>query len=610
LRPHLEALIQDKRLVVFFDGIDEMSRVQYGARISALSDFAGTHQNRIKAIFSCRINDFTPEFVHRQIVLLPFDDAQIRDFIAKNYGQSNLLVDNRRISAQDLYEIVVSEEWTHTLCVPQFLHLFIFFLKVRKAWPKSRKEMLDLFFEAEYEEFAAESGKLNKPVCAPTAVFAGWARVAHEISVRDSGTSIARTAMAELPGPGGCGWPAVVEAGLRCGVFELVEQEDDSIGFAHHRYQEYFTARHIDDNGSDIDWPAHIDEARWQETIIHLTSSASSSPAIAAISQSIADVDKQVDAKDPAVRAEQERRIADRVEFASKVVRSYNARTFAALPGLIAQCVQAILWLVRHGNPITKVKMLWASINLPPFDEEKTVLDCLLHSNVQWVRRQALIILTSRQALRSSPSNFGYELALDLAEHVFLTRAFSYWSVVRQSRGLWSQWCYLWAWLCFIGSTFALGASWLLTVRLAAAMVAKALLYSEIVNHVSAYWIGLDGHSSGEPVRGNVLHLSLAGRRLACAGDVGECARHARDLVPGGAGDGSWIGNPTSSLHSRCRPALRMVVGRSDVEVPVRRRDGHRDGVGRGGHRALFARNLADARDEPECGASHSVDFR
>lgn len=145
LRPHLEALIQEKRLVVFFDGIDEMSRVEYGARVSALSDFAGTYQNRVKTIFSCRINDFTSEFVHRQIVLLPFDEEQIRDFIAKNYGQSNVVVDNRRISGQDLYEIVVSEEWAQTLCVPQFLYLFIYFLKVRSTWPNSRREMLDLF---------------------------------------------------------------------------------------------------------------------------------------------------------------------------------------------------------------------------------------------------------------------------------------------------------------------------------------------------------------------------------------------------------------------------------------------------------------------------------
>jgi len=59
-----------KRLIVFLDGIDEMSRVDYGARISALSDFAGTYRDRVKTIFSCRINDFTLEFVHRQIVLL------------------------------------------------------------------------------------------------------------------------------------------------------------------------------------------------------------------------------------------------------------------------------------------------------------------------------------------------------------------------------------------------------------------------------------------------------------------------------------------------------------------------------------------------------------
>jgi hypothetical protein len=66
LNDHLQELINDRRLVIFFDGMDEMSRKRYREHVTALCDFAGRYQGRIKSIFSCRINDFTPEFRYRR----------------------------------------------------------------------------------------------------------------------------------------------------------------------------------------------------------------------------------------------------------------------------------------------------------------------------------------------------------------------------------------------------------------------------------------------------------------------------------------------------------------------------------------------------------------
>jgi NACHT domain len=85
-RTFLNNVIDERRLVVLFDGMDEMSREHYGETVKALSDFAESYVGYIKCLFSCRINDFSPEFRHRQLVLLPFDRGQIRDFVAARIG--------------------------------------------------------------------------------------------------------------------------------------------------------------------------------------------------------------------------------------------------------------------------------------------------------------------------------------------------------------------------------------------------------------------------------------------------------------------------------------------------------------------------------------------
>jgi hypothetical protein len=88
LHPFLGDLIRDRRLVILFDGMDEMNRSRYGDSVKALSDFASLHTGYIRSVFSCRINDFSPAFRHRQLVLLPFDRRQVRTFIRTRIGLS------------------------------------------------------------------------------------------------------------------------------------------------------------------------------------------------------------------------------------------------------------------------------------------------------------------------------------------------------------------------------------------------------------------------------------------------------------------------------------------------------------------------------------------
>ena len=70
--PYIDALNARHRLVIIFDGMDEMSREHYSEHTEALSKFAMSHEGRTKTLFSCRITDFSPKFIHQRLAILPF----------------------------------------------------------------------------------------------------------------------------------------------------------------------------------------------------------------------------------------------------------------------------------------------------------------------------------------------------------------------------------------------------------------------------------------------------------------------------------------------------------------------------------------------------------
>jgi predicted NACHT family NTPase len=81
LRGHYASLVASQRMVVLFDGMDEMPRRAYSEYVRALSAFGTTFADTIKQLYSCRINDFSPEFRHKQLVLLPFERKQILEYL-------------------------------------------------------------------------------------------------------------------------------------------------------------------------------------------------------------------------------------------------------------------------------------------------------------------------------------------------------------------------------------------------------------------------------------------------------------------------------------------------------------------------------------------------
>src|SRR5262249_37232485 len=102
IQPYLNALESAGRLVVIFDGLDEMSRERYTEHTTALSKYAESRKGRVRTLFSCRIADFSPDFQHRRLVLLPFDVSHVRTYLVRQFGRSKIKVDSALLTPSTL----------------------------------------------------------------------------------------------------------------------------------------------------------------------------------------------------------------------------------------------------------------------------------------------------------------------------------------------------------------------------------------------------------------------------------------------------------------------------------------------------------------------------
>src|SRR5262249_35322763 len=101
--------------------------------------------------------------------------------------------------------------------------------------------------------------------------FRQWARFAYVITQRNEGPAIA---VADLTG-GDPNVEAMIRLGKRCGLLteskaELVDPgavQGHLVRFEHHRFQEYFAARHIHEEKPTVQWLDKLDAPRWQETM-------------------------------------------------------------------------------------------------------------------------------------------------------------------------------------------------------------------------------------------------------------------------------------------------------------------------------------------------------
>lgn len=444
VRPYLDSLDAQGRLIIFFDGMDEMSRERYNDYTKALSVFAESRKERgTRTLFSCRITDFTPRFQHRRLVLLPFGRGQIYRYLTRQL-RFPITVGGRSWKAWPLAKRLAAGGLPMQADNPFVLWLLCTYLRYRKDWPESRVQLLAYYNRHNYERKAQDAARRGHPLPDMEQALGTWGRVAYEITNRNKGAAIPLRDVEALVGP--VGMPDV-QAGMQCGVLQKsLDTEETLVRFEHHRFQEYFTADYLNRHPAEraaLNWLDKLDAPRWQETLFNLVLMGGGGEALAALREAIARGHAHLAAGraegSPAVRdARAETLLADRVELASRVLQQARQRGGEALSGLSETFRDAVYWLADNGNPITQVKMLLASKVVPDVDVFRVARESLA-SGVAWVRQQALIV-TSVAARDVGEGALQEDLLHSFASGRFAARAAGYLRIayaLRQKR-LWA----------------------------------------------------------------------------------------------------------------------------------------------------------------------------
>lgn len=496
IQRRIDALAYDGRLVIFFDGMDEMSRKGYSAHTEALSLFAGG--SWAKTLFSCRITDFSHTFVHQRLVLLPFDRRQVAEYLNKYITHFPIIISGRSWTLSELAKRIVHRDLPIEANNPFVLWLLCLYLQEKQAWPSSRVELLGFYNEQNYRRKDEERSEDESPFPDMKAVFLEWARFAYLITERNLGSGIPVHVL-EI-GPERAVAHEMIRIGKRCGVLaESKDQHEHLIRFEHHRFQEYFAARYIHEVQPNTNWLDKLDAPRWQETMLNLILMGKAHDAVHTFTDTIVELtnicrariaciqevnelrkkqqeeekkkqrgegqseqgkgQKEPELLEVALPHKDETVLADRVEHSSRIMRQIGSGASRVREVLMPPFREAVSLLAEHGSPITQVKMMRACQNVPDLDFIET-LRKPLNSPIKWVRDQALILIAGSQAsARVVGADLATEMGYDLANGLFLTRLRAYGKAVYQARSLGYWWSLLAGTLCSLTNVVLLLAA-------------------------------------------------------------------------------------------------------------------------------------------------------
>jgi hypothetical protein len=460
----LDLLDLEGRMLVLFDGMDEMSRAGYGEHTEALSLFARERIGRVQTLFSCRVTDFSPSFDHERLVLMPFDRSQVDAYLRVYIHDFPIEIDGRMWSRRELVRYLMSADLPFDSNNPFVLWLLSQYLYQKKAWPTSRVVLVQSHLHESYARKHREVSVNESEWPTFETAMKGWARIAYLITERNLGSAIP---VDELR----LQWPdadldRLIELGERVSVLveSVPEHQQRLVRFDHHRLQEHFAALYIDEFSPAIDWLARLDAPRWAETMVNLVLLGRDAEPVHRLVQALRDAvgthvhrfaSHQADEKawkarhagksesdlkkiaktDPAptrptIPYDEEIRISDRLDLAARIL-GHRPGNEAAREQLRAVVRVTIDFVVHCGNPITQVKAVRSCRAL--FDVDLiTAAETPLRSPVKWVRDQALVIIGSSD--RALGTEAVSEMATDLAQGRLLTRVPAYVKALAQLR--------------------------------------------------------------------------------------------------------------------------------------------------------------------------------
>jgi hypothetical protein len=496
IRKNLPNFIRQRRLVLLFDAMDEMERSAYSQRVEKLSEFASSYTRQIRSVFACRTNDFIASFKHRQLVILPFSYRQIVTYIKLNFP-SPLIIDGVNYPpAQTARLLLSSSEFNDVITNPLTLYLLREYLTDRQAWPRNRNELFEAYI---YKVLlrGIQGVEVGARI-APDAAKEALAQVAFAIATVGGGSYIDVRQLNDILGDKFA--EVVLRIGFGSGILSIdpykkvnfeserrmgVLMPDESVGFFHHRIQEYLCAYHLSnaDDRSVLDWDQLLDNPRWQETVLHLALMPKSGSApwavlrnsleevlevygqIAAQKEALKDEEKTVRKQREAIKpdsvshsqmgsiehyspekTQQRRELQERADglmtqrlelkpepgwerqLADRTLLS--ARAFAIKADLMDRdddlLRNAVGTIAAHGRPTSQVKMLLAWKDASALIAAEAV-EVPRRSPVAWVRNQAILAFARLAGTRKHPdASLRDELEFDFATGHIQSRAAVY----------------------------------------------------------------------------------------------------------------------------------------------------------------------------------------
>lgn len=272
-------LLEDGKLLVLLDGLDEVPTQQIDQAMTQIQDFCDRYKHN-RFIASCRTAAYRSRFRQfRDVIMADFGDEQIQQFITNWFRSKE---DQHVGTAAKCWELLQQSDYASTRELAQTPLLLTFLCLVfddAQAFPKQRailyKDALDVLLK----RWAAEKRIQRDPIYQDLTLTLEemmLAEIAYTCFEVDrlffSGREVIeqiRTFLANnLNAPKHLDGDAILNAiQVQQGI--LVERARNALSFSHLTLQEYLTAQHITDNNLiDQLVTDHLCDQRWREVFL------------------------------------------------------------------------------------------------------------------------------------------------------------------------------------------------------------------------------------------------------------------------------------------------------------------------------------------------------
>jgi energy-coupling factor transporter ATP-binding protein EcfA2 len=271
--------LEQGKLLILLDGLDEAPTSQINEVITKIQDFVDKYKNN-RFIASCRIAAYQSTFRRfTDVAMSEFDDAQIQQFI-NNWFQSD--EDKHSGTAQNCWKVLQNPEYAaakELAQTPLLLTLLCLVYNDSQSFPKNRATLYDEALDVLLKKWASEKRIQRDPIhqdLNPSLEEAMLAEIAYTgfkndrlfFSEREVVEKIKTFLEENLNAPTHLDGKQILKAiEVQQGI--LVERAKDAYSFSHLTFQEYLTAKYIDDNRLIPELVTkHLTEHRWREVFL------------------------------------------------------------------------------------------------------------------------------------------------------------------------------------------------------------------------------------------------------------------------------------------------------------------------------------------------------